>query len=125
MVPSSLGKQWDLIIGELKWPGYSNTEVALPIDPHYFAVIWMMKDNVITYLGLSTGTSQLSSFMKILEISSNMLSFYFLHLLLIMKCVMEMSPDDGRARVGVGRTVLKNHLLKPGGRLTMINFSFR
>ena len=46
-----------------------------------------------------------------------MLSLYFLHLLLIMKCEMEMSPDDGRARVGVGRSVLKNHLLKPGGRL--------
>ena len=41
-----------------------------------------------------------------------------------MKCEMEMSPDDGRARVGVGRTVLKNRLLKPGGRLLMTDFSF-
>ena len=81
----------------------------------------MMKDNVITYLGLSSGTSQLSSFMKILEISSNMLSFYFLHRLLTMKCELEISPDDGRARVEVGRTVLKNHLLKPGGRLLMFD----
>jgi len=27
--------------------------------------------------------------------------------------------DDGRARVGVGKTVLKNHLLKPGGRMVV------
>ena len=41
-----------------------------------------------------------------------------------MKCEMEMSPDDGRARVGVGRSVLKNHLLKPGGRLLITDLSF-
>ena len=41
-----------------------------------------------------------------------------------MKCEMEISPDDGRARVEVGRTVLKNHLLKPGGRLFMIDLLF-
>ena len=27
LVPSSLGKQWDLIIGELQWPGYCNRYV--------------------------------------------------------------------------------------------------
>ena len=49
MVPSSLGKQWDLIIGELQWPGNWNIEVALSIDLQYFAVIWMIEENVIIY----------------------------------------------------------------------------
>ena len=60
-------------------------------------------------------------FQEDLKISSIILQLHFLHLLLIMKCEMEMSSDDGRARVGVGKTVLKNHLLKPGGRLLMID----